>query len=96
MEKQIRSFNVDFDFYNWTNGIEIKKLREDLDSLEKMGVTSIYIRAEQEYDSAYVTIEGLVTRLETDEELNARIKQENRTKERDLHTFNLIKAKYNL
>ena len=50
MEKQIRRFKVNFDF-NWTYGVEIKKLKEDLETLEKLGVTEIEIEAEDKYQA---------------------------------------------
>lgn len=75
-EKEIRMFEVPFNF-NWTYGIELKKLKEDLDVLEKLGVTEIDIEAEEYYRSASVIIKAFTNRLETDEEFNSRINKEN-------------------
>ena len=73
MEKQIRRFKVNFDF-NWTYGVEIKKLKEDLETLEKLGVTEIEIEAEDNCGSPSVTIEAFAERLETDDEFKERIR----------------------
>jgi hypothetical protein len=97
MEKQIRRFKVDFDF-DWTYGVEIKKLREDLDALEKLGVTEIEIEPEEIWGSASVNIKAYIDRLETDEELAERIKKEYERQKiveaRELKTLNELKAKY--
>ena len=99
MEKQIRRFKVDFDF-NWTYGVEIKKLKEDLDTLEKLGVTEIEIEAEYNYGSASVTIEAFINRLETDEECKNRISKENQRQEdikrRELAELEKLKSKYGM
>ncbi len=99
MEKQVRRFKVDFDF-NWTYGVEIKKLREDLDTLEKLGVTEIEIEAEENYGSASVTIEAFINRIETDEECKARIDKENQRqkdiKRRELAELEKLKSKYGM
>jgi hypothetical protein len=99
MKKQVRRFKVDFDF-NWTYGVEIKKLKDDLDALEKLGVTEIEIEAENNYGSASVTIEAFINRLETDEECNARITKENQRQEdikrRELAELEKLKSKYGM
>ncbi len=97
MDKQVRKFKIDFDF-NWTYGVEIKKLREDLDTLEKLGVTEIEIEAEENYGSASVTIEAFINRLETDEECKARVDNKNKRQEdikrRELAELEKLKLKY--
>ena len=99
MKKQVIRFKVDFDF-NWTYGVEIKKLKEDLDTLEKLGVTEIEIEAEENYGSASVTIEAFINRIETDEECNARINKENQRQEdikrRELAELEKLKSKYGM
>ena len=79
MEKQIRKFRVNFDF-NWTYGVEIKKLKEDLETLEKLGVTEIEIEAEDNWGAPSVTIEAFTERLETDEEFKERLDKEKKLK----------------
>lgn len=99
MEKKVRRFKVDFDF-NWTYGVEIKKLKEDLDTLEKMGVTEIEIEPEEIWGSASVTIEAYSNRLETDDEYKTRIDKENQHQEeikrRELGELKKLKSKYGL
>ena len=97
MEKQIRRFKVNFDF-NWTYGVEIKKLKEDLETLEKLGVTEIEIEAEDNWGSPSVTIEAFAERLETDEEAKERIRMKEQTKksfeQMELEQYERLKAKY--
>jgi hypothetical protein len=97
MEKEVRRFKVDFDF-NWTYGVEIKKLKEDLDALEKMGVTEIEIEAEDNWGSPSVTIDAYLSRVETDDEYKARIDKENQRQEeikrRELEQLEKLKSKY--
>ena len=80
MEKQIRKFRVNFDF-SWTYGVELKKLKSDIEELEKLGVTEIEIEAEDNWGSPSVTIVALAERLETDEEAKKRIDKENKNRE---------------
>ena len=99
MEKQIKQFDVDFNF-DWTYGIEISKLKADLDELEKLGATHIDIEAKVFYDCAELTIEAKCERLETDEEFKKRsneIKQrEALSKQRELNELNRLKQKYEM
>lgn len=99
MEKQVRRFKVDFDF-NWTYGVEIKKLKEDLDTLERLGVTEIEIEAEDNWGSPSVSIEAFINRIETDEECKARIDKENQRQEdikrRELAELEKLKSKYGM
>ena len=81
MEKQIRKFKVNFDF-DWTYGVQIKKLKEDLETLEKLGVTEIEIEAEDNWGSPSVTIEAFAERLETDEEFKERLRMKEQTKKK--------------
>lgn len=97
MEKQIRRFKVNFDF-DWTYGVEIKKLKEDLETLEKLGVTEIEIEAEDNWGSPSVTIEAFAERLETDDEFKERIRMKEQTKksfeQMELEEYKRLKAKY--
>ena len=96
MEKQIRRFRVNFDF-NWTYGVEIKKLKEDLETLEKLGVTEIEIEADI-WGTPSVRIEAFTERLETDEEFKERLDKEKKIKEHvvrtELQELERLKAKY--
>lgn len=99
MKKQVRRFNVPFDF-DWTDGVEIKKIKEDLNELEKLGATTIDIEPQEFYGSLGVGIEAYFSRLETDEECKSRINGEERHKEylkqRDLKELERIKSKYGI
>lgn len=97
MKKQVRNFKVDFNF-DWTYGVEISKLREDLDALEKLGVTHVDIEPELSYDCAYVEIEAHCNRIETDEEYKQRIDEQKRRDDevmrRDLEQLQKLQEKY--
>ena len=97
MEKQIRRFKVNF-YFDWTYGVEIKKLKEDLETLEKLGVTEIEIEAEDNWGSPSVTIEAFAERLETDEEFKERLDKEKKIKEHivltELQEYKRLKSKY--
>jgi len=99
MQKEVRRFKVPFNF-DWTYGVEIKKLREDLNELEKLGVTEIEIEAEENYGSVSVTIEAFINRVETDEEFTARTNEFNRRQEevkrRELQQLEQLKSKYGM
>lgn len=99
MEKQARRFKVDFNF-DWTYGVEIKKLKEDLDTLEKLGVTEIEIEAVENYGRASVSIEAFIMRIETDEEYESRInkgkQRQEDIKRRELDLLEKLKSKYGL
>lgn len=79
MEKIIRNFKVDYSL-DWTYGIEISKLRADLNELEKLGATHVEIEPYNSYDSAYVDIDAYANRLETDEECKERLEAEKEKK----------------
>ena len=105
MEKQIRRFKVNFDF-DWTYGVELKKLKSDIEELEKLGVTEIEIEAEDNWGAPSVTIEAFTKRLETDEEFKERLDKEKKIKEHlvlifgnilthtELQELERLKAKY--
>lgn len=98
MKKEVRKFKVDFNF-NWTYGVEIKKLKQDLEELEKLGVTEIEIEAVDDYGSASVTIEAFTNRIETDDEFNLRVNENKKRKQdlkkRELEQLEKLKLKYN-
>lgn len=103
MEKIKKKFKVDY-VLAWTYGIEINKLREDLDALEKLGATHIDIEPynvdvyEPYNDCAYVDIEAKCERFETDQEFENRVAQlkslEQTTKNRELEQLEKLKLKY--
>ena len=74
MKKEIR-VRADF-YFDWLYGVSLKKIKEDIDALEEMGVTEIEIEPDDSYDNNSVSIEAYCTRLETDEELEERMGRE--------------------
>lgn len=96
MEKQKKRFTIKE--LDWKYGIEVSKLREDLDEVEKLGATHIEIDASVFYDCAELTIEAECERFETDEEFNFRIDKNKRyeesTKKRELEQLGKLRLKY--
>lgn len=97
MEKQTRRFEIKFDF-DWECGVEISKIREDLDAIEKLGATHLEIDGGSSYDVPYVRIDGYVHRMETGEEYLERIAKknarENSIKQSELRQLKRLKEKY--
>lgn len=98
MEKEVRRFKINYPL-DWTYGVEIKKLKEDLDAIEKLGATFIEIEHGINYDCSWVSIEPIAVQIETDEECKARINEadirQEETKRRDLQELERLKLKYN-
>lgn len=98
-KKQIKKVEVPFRF-GWAYGVELKRLREDLDALEKLGVTEIYIDVVESYDGASIEVKAFAERLETDEEYRARVNAVKRMKQeqrqRELEQLERLKAKYEI
>ena len=97
MDKMIRKFELDHSL-NWDNGIEISKMKKDIEELEKMGATHIDMGVDYEYGHPYFEIKVLSNRLETDEEYKKRIKDQNEKleiiKKRELAQLEKLKKKY--
>lgn len=94
MEKQIRKFDVNFKF-DWTYGIEISKLRADLDELEKLGATHIDIEASVSHNCPSIDIYATCERLETDDEFKARVDEKKRFYEMEKsRELNRLQKKY--
>lgn len=97
MEKQVIAFKINF-LLDWTYGIDISKIRADLDAVEKLGATRIDIEHGVDYDSSYVDIDAIAERIETDEEYELRINNANKrneeTKQIELSLLETLKAKY--
>ncbi len=83
-------------YFDWRHNTPIEQIKKDIEELEKLGVTGIYIGA----DGDSVNIEAYIERMETDEEYEERIIQEWELKERqkrnDLAQLERLKKKYNL
>ena len=97
MAKEVRSFKIDYPL-DWSYSVEIKKLREDLEAIEKLGATHVEIEPWENYGSASVTICSISERMETDEEFIAReLKEKHRQeeiKQRELKELERLKSKY--
>lgn len=97
MEKQEQDFKMNYSL-DWTYGIEISKLREDLDAVEKLGATHIMIEHGVSYECSYVEIDAIARRIETDEEFDDRVRQiaqrQDEQKRRELQEFERLKSKY--
>ena len=98
MEKQKREFKIDYTL-DWEYGVEISKIRQDLDAIEKLGATNVLIESGMSYDVPYTTIEAISDRIETDSEYEERIQLEEKRQEeirrRDLEQLEKLKSKYN-
>lgn len=92
-------FKIPYSF-DWTYGVSINKIREDLDAVEKLGATHIDIEHGIDYDCSYIEIESISERIETNDELQERINEFNKrqemVKQRELAQLESIKAKYGL
>ena len=99
MEKEVRRFKVDYSL-DWGYGVEISKLRADLDAIEVLGATHVEVESGISYDCSYVTIEPVSEHLETDEEFKARVeeaeKRQSEIKRRELEQLEKLKSKYGL
>jgi len=97
MKKITRLFEVE-KVTDWTYGIDISELREDLDRLEKLGATYIDIEPEESYGCAYVDIIAYAKREETDEEYIQRLENEQKRmddlKQRELEQLRMLQEKY--
>jgi hypothetical protein len=94
MSKHLVRLEIDYGFHDWKYNVEINKIREDLDKLEKLGVTHIEIT---EWDDS-VSIVAVQERLETDEEYKKR-RDEAETREiqrmeQERELYQSLKAKY--
>lgn len=93
MKKKIISV-LHNEYIDWAYGVSVKKMKEDLDSLEAKGVTTINIK----YSYDCIDISAFIERIETDEEYQKRLKSEQEFAERkkasELETFLALKKKY--
>jgi len=97
MKKQVRNFEVNYTLY-WSYGVELSRLREDIDAIEKLGATRVDIEIESEYGNDYITTKAFALREETDEECIERIQQQAKSAEKfkqmELDQFEKLKLKY--
>jgi hypothetical protein len=92
MKKYVREFEIGYKI-NWAYGIKISKIRADLDAIEKLGATHVYIRSSED-----IYFQATCNRMETDEEYKKRIEVENfwikKTMKKELQELARLKAKY--
>ena len=97
MEKQVRNFKIDYEL-DWEYGIEISKIRKDLDELEKLGATHVEIESDEDYGCAFTIIHAHAERIETDEEFKDRVSKEEARKQsrinRELEVLKILEMKY--
>ena len=101
MEKITRNFEVKYSLW-WKYGVEISQIKKDIEELEKLGATHVEIDIEYDYEygDAYIGIKALSNRLETDDEYQQRIDEQNKRQEdvkrRELEQLEKLKSKYGL
>jgi hypothetical protein len=98
-KKQKREVSIPIELYlDWTYGITISKLREDLDTLEKLGATDVNIEVDNTWDYPSIYIKAFQCRLETDEEFQQRVAEETakeaQQRANELETLRRLKEKY--
>jgi len=100
MDKIKRRFKVKYDLDHWEDGVEIRKLKEDIEAIEKLGATHVEIDHGVSYDCSYMTITPVSERIETDDEYNERVrcakKKQDELKQIELKRLEEIKLKYGL
>lgn len=89
--------SVGYNLY-WQDETELSRLKEDIDTIEKLGATHVIIEKEYEYGDSYLSIYPIIKRLETDEECISRETQqklmEEGQKKRELEMYLKLKAKF--
>ena len=99
MEKQEQDFEINYSL-DWAYGVSIEQLKKDIEELEKLGATHINIEPYISYDCAYVEIDAICRRIETDEEFEQRKKEaearQEQHRQRELKQLAELKAKYDL
>lgn len=82
----------------WTYGVPLSQIKEDIDKLEKQGITHINIEIADNYESQYISIETEIQRLETDGEFDERVNIEKKKlkiiEARELAEFERLKKKF--
>lgn len=100
MKKLIKQEVVDY-YLDWKYDIiPLSKIREDLDELEKLGVTGIEFDADTDsFGSIIFNIKPMKEREETNEEVQERMefiqKREEAIKKQELQQLEILKKKYN-
>ena len=99
MEKQEQDFELNYSL-DWIYDVSIEQLKKDIEELEKLGATHVNIEPFISYDCAYVEINAICRRIETDEEFEQRKKEvearQEQYRQRELKQLAELKAKYGL
>jgi len=99
MEKITRNFEVKY-LLEWKYGVEISQIKKDIEELEKLGATRVEIDIEYECGDSYIEIKAISNRLETDDEYQQRIDEQNKRQEYmkriELEQLEKLKSKYGL
>jgi hypothetical protein len=97
-QKQLKQIKLN-QYLDWSYGVSIQKMKQDLHMLENIGATHISIALVDDFGGGEsISIEPIMERLETDEEFKERVKLNKirieEAKKRELDLFNKLKAKY--
>ena len=94
MEKKVRTFPVNYHL-DWTCGVSIAEIREDLNELEKLGATDVEIDIDYYHECTSISIKAVSNRLETNEEYEKRVMKENilNNANRDMELTELARLK---
>ena len=97
MEKITKVEKVD-NCLEWTYGVPLSQIKDDIEKLEKQGITHINIEIVDYYENQHISIETEIQRLETDEEFEERSNKENAKlkiiEARELAEFERLKKKF--
>ena len=100
MEKINRVIDTGYSF-DWGYSPSISKIREDIDEMEKRGITHINIELSRYCTDCYsISMRAEIHRLETDEEYEERIMSENSklkaNEARELAEYERLKKKFGI
>lgn len=87
-------------YFDWEYAVPISKIREDIDEMEKRGVTHVNIELFDQYGGNGISMKAEIHRLETDEEYEERTMCEAyklKTNEaRELAEYERLKKKFGI
>ena len=100
MEKILKIVDAGY-YVDWEYAVPISKIREDIDEMEKRGITHINIELSEYYPYCYsISMKAEIHRLETDEEYEERTMCEAyklKTNEaRELAEYERLKKKFGI
>lgn len=97
MEKQTKVEKVD-NCLEWTDGVPLSQIKEDIEKLEKQGITHINIELVGYYENQCISIKTEIQRLETEREFDERVNIEKKKlkiiEARELAEFERLKKKF--